>query len=134
MVLGRRVLYTACIQQHNFLPDHGSGESIASVELAEPMRLPTSDEWARYIKIKENMYLFDLTEIYSERIMGDKRKWRSNNMAFLQNYDRMYHVGRFFGNGMIDDKVVPSLGMFGAFGSPFEFEPEFLNEPNPYIV
>ena len=106
----------------------------AMSELAETVHTPSSDEWARYIKIKEYMYLFDLTEAYRERLGGAEQRWRCNNMAFLQNYDRMYHVGRHFGNSMIDGKVVPGCGPFGSFGKPVILDPDFVNMPNPYIV
>ena len=110
-------------------------ESEASRSLSETIRYtPSSDEWARYIKIKENMYLFVLTEKYSEILSGDNGRHRSNNMAFLQNYDRMYHVGRHFGHSMTDGKVVPGSILFGAFGKPVQFKQEFLDAPNPYVV
>ena len=95
---------------------------------------PSSDEPARYVKIKEKMYLFVLTEAHSEKMAGDKGKHRSNNMAFLQNYDRMFHVGRTFGNNMVDGEVVPTRIVFGAFGKPLVLPSEFLDAPNPYIV
>ena len=107
----------------------------ANQELASTVQYtPSSDEWARYIKIKDNMYLFVLAESYSEKLSGENSRFRGNNMAFLQNYDRMYHVGRHFGNGMVDGKVVPGSILFGAFGQPVELAPEFLNAPNPYLV
>jgi len=110
-------------------------ESEASRSLGETVRYtPSSDEWARYIKIKENMYLFVLAEIYSEMLAGDNGRFRSNNMAFLQNYDRMYHVGRHFGHSMDNGKVVPGSILFGAFGQPVQFKQEFLDAPNPYVV
>ena len=110
-------------------------ESTANKELSNTVRYtPTSDEWARYIKIKDKMYLFVLTEIYSEKLAGDNGRHRSNSMAFLQNYDRMYHVGRHFGNSMVDGKAVAGSILFGAFGKPVDFDQEFLDEPNPYIV
>ncbi|MDR0469471.1 MAG: molybdenum cofactor biosynthesis F family protein [Peptococcaceae bacterium] len=109
--------------------------SEASQTLASTVRnTPSSDEPARYIKIKDKMYLFMLTEANSERIDGATRTHRSNNMVFLQNYDRMYHVGRTFGTNMVDGKPVPTNILFGAFGNPVELDPEFLNAPNPYIV
>ena len=113
------------------LPDRGE----ANKSLASTIRnTPSSDEPAVYVKIKEKMYLFTLTEANSERIDGDEGRHRSNNMSFLQNYDRMYHVGRTFGTSLIDGKFTPTNIMFGAFGNPLELDPEFLNAPNPYIV
>jgi len=96
--------------------------------------MPSSDEWARYVKIKEQMYLFVLTESNSERIVGDRGRFRSNNMAFLQNYDRMYHVGRSFGTAMEDGKPFPVNMLFGAFGNPVELDPAFLDAPNPFVI
>ena len=110
-------------------------DSDASRALANTVRYTlSSDEPARYVKIKKNMYLFVLTEANSEKMGGPRGRHRSNNMAFLQNYDRMYHVGRTFGNGMIDGRVRPTNILFGAFGEPVDLPPEFVNAPNPYIV
>ena len=95
---------------------------------------PSSDEWARYVKIKNNMYLFALTESYLEKMAGAKNRHRSNSMVFLQNYDRMYHVGRLFANKMVDGKPIPDNILFGAFGKPVVLDSEFLSAPNPYIV
>jgi len=96
---------------------------------------PGSDEWARYVKIKENMFLFVLVEAYSERLVGAAGNFRSNNMAFLQNYDRMYHVGRSFGTGMKPDgSSFPINMLFGAFGQPVDLDPAFLSYPNPFTV
>ena len=110
-------------------------DSDASKTLANTVRYTlSSDEPARYVKIKENMYLFVLTEANSEKMAGDRGRHRSNNMAFLQNYDRMYHVGRTFGNGMFDGEVRPTRILFGAFGRPVDLPSEFVDAPNPYIV
>lgn len=101
--------------------------------------LPCTDETAQYIKIKDNLYLFSLVEEYAERALQDREPpYRSNDMKFLQNYDRMYHVGRTFGNvkegGMDSDSknVVPCHIRFGAFGCPIELDERFLNADNPY--
>ena len=107
----------------------------AKVEFTDHSHLlPSSDEWARYIKIKGNIYLFVLTEELQERILQGRSRFRSNSMAFLQNYDRMNLVGRSFGNAMVEDKAVPINMLFSAFGQPVELPPEFLNAPNPYVV
>ncbi|MCL1805386.1 MAG: MoaF N-terminal domain-containing protein [Clostridiales bacterium] len=109
--------------------------SLARQSLSSPVNnTPSSDEPAVYIKIKENMYFFVLTEVHSERIDGETNKFRSNNMAFLQNYDRMYHVGRTFGTNMAEGRPIPTNILFGAFGNPVELDPAFLNAPNPYVV
>jgi len=142
-------LLGTCVEWHwgsNFYTQHSYNsttfyrimlpkESVSLKVLAGTVQYtPSSDEWARYVKIKDNMYLFDLTESYSEKLTGDNGTHRSNNMAFLQNYDRMYHVGRHFGNTFIDGKAVPGSILFGAFGNPVDLDSEFVNAPNPYIV
>jgi hypothetical protein len=109
--------------------------SAAVEKIGGPFELmPASDEIARYIKIKENMYLFSLTEELMERIVGDKSQFRSNNMSLLQNYDRMYHVGRTFGSMQKDGVIGPCRTLFGAFGNPVKLDDEFLNAENPYTV
>jgi hypothetical protein len=109
--------------------------SSAVEKIGDPFELmPASDEIAQYIKIKENMYLFSLTEELMERIVGDKCQFRSNNMNFLQNYDRMYHVGRTFGTMRKDGVIGPCRTLFGAFGNPVKLDDEFLNAENPYTV
>jgi hypothetical protein len=80
------------------------------------------------------MYLFSLTEELMERIVGDKCQFRSNNMNFLQNYDRMYHVGRTFGTIRRDGVLGPCRTLFGAFGNPVKLDDTFLNAENPYTV
>ncbi|MBR6812008.1 MAG: MoaF N-terminal domain-containing protein [Oscillospiraceae bacterium] len=103
-------------------------------------KLPSNDDIAQYIKIKDNMYLFSLVEELMERMLQDHNPpFRSNDMKFLQNYDRMYHVGRTFGNvkrGGDDEgdpgTVVPCHIGFGAFGRPVDLDPVFLNTPNPH--
>ncbi len=101
--------------------------------------LPSTDEIAQYIKIKENLYLFSLVEEIMERYLYDtKPPFRSNDMKFLQNYDRMYHVGRTFGNvqkrGTDESnyEVVPCHIGFAAFGHPVELNQVFLDAPNPF--
>ena len=100
--------------------------------------LPTSDEVAQYIKIKDNLYLFSLCEDKMERALRDENPmFRANDMKFLQNYDRMYHVGRTFGSVNRDLEkgsagIVRCYLSFGAFGHPIKLNDDFLNEPNPY--
>ena len=105
----------------------------ASFETFERL-LPSTDEPARYVKIKDRMFLFTLTEEHMERHANGAAPFRSNNMSFLQNYDRMYHVGRTFGtlceNGQESDIFIP----FGAFGSPVDLPEEFLRAKNPFTV
>ncbi len=101
--------------------------------------IPATDEIAQYIKIKDNLYLFSLVEEKMERAMCDRNPpFRSNDMKFLQNYDRMYHVGRTFGNvkagGADSDstEILPCHIRFGAFGNRPDLNEAFLNGGNPY--
>ena len=55
-------------------------------------------------------------------------------MNFLQNYDRMYHVGRTFGTMQRDGVLGPCRTLFGAFGNPVKLDDAFLNAENPYTV
>ncbi|NLN06055.1 MAG: hypothetical protein GX167_00350 [Firmicutes bacterium] len=99
--------------------------------------LPGPDEVARYIKIKDKLYLFCLTEDLMERVLHETNPpFRSNNMIFLQNYERMYHVGRTFGTilNRKTNKLVPCHIRFGAFGNPVKLPESFENAPNPYTV
>ncbi|MBQ1331405.1 MAG: MoaF N-terminal domain-containing protein [Lachnospiraceae bacterium] len=108
--------------------------SSAVANIGDPFEvLPSHDEVAFYVKIKENMYLFVLTEELMERTLQGG-VFRSNNMAFLQNYDRMYHAGRTFGSINMDGKIVPCRTLFGAFGAPLVLRDELLYSDNAYTV
>lgn len=98
--------------------------------------LPSTDEHAKYIKIKENMFLFSLTEETEERMLGDLQHFRCDNLTLLQNYDRMMQVGRGVGDVQRSGEAgyrhifVP----LAAFGSPVELPEAFLNARNPFTV
>ena len=96
--------------------------------------LPSSDEPAVYIKIKPNMYLVSITEMNMEKIIAGKVPYRSNTMCFLQNYDRLYQVGRTFGAMTLPEGDVPLNLMFGAYGKFTEVEQEFIDAPNPFTT
>ncbi len=126
--------------QHNYYspayyritwPQYSSAEGSISPNFEV---LAASDEISQYVKIKDKMYLYCLTEEMMERELGDSSPFRSNNMIFLQNYDRMYHVGRTFGSIMMDGKVVPCRTMFGSFGNPVRLEYNWLTAENPFTV
>ena len=109
-------------------------DSSAVESIGEPFKsLPSHDDVTHVIKIKENMYLFCLTEELMERVLQGP-VFRSNNMLFLQNYDRMYHAGRTFGSIVMDGKVVPCRTLFGAFGNPIRLSQEVLYADNAYTV
>jgi len=114
---------------------------IASRSFNETLsKLPSSDEPARYIKIKEAMYLFNLTESNSERVLkGDGFTFRSNSMAFLQNYRRVYTVGRAFGTTTIEGKENHLHLTYAAYGKLIPLEEDeriagLMAEKNPYTV
>ena len=113
-------------------------ESSAVEKIGGPFeKLPSSDEIAFYIKIKDGLYLFSLTEEMMERVIdGSMPNFRSNCMTFIQNYDRMYHVGRTFGNIDKPDgsATVPCRTLFGAFGNPIKLPDDFINADNAYTV
>ena len=110
--------------------------SSAVEEIGDPFELlPSHDEVAQYIKIKDKMYLFCLTEELQERVLDGKGAFRSNNMIFLQNYDRMMHVGRTFGSVEREHGVVvPCRCLFGAFGNLLDLPDSELNADNAFTV
>lgn len=101
-------------------------------------KLPSSDEPTAYIKIKDGMYLFSLTEANMERHLGAEMPYRSNTMCFLQNYKRVYLAGRAFGTTTIDGEDTDLHITFSAYGKILEAKEEYLQkmltDPNPYIV
>ena len=87
-----------------------------------------------FIKIKDKMYLFCLTEELMERVLQGP-VFRCNNMIFLQNYDRMYHAGRTFGSGQQPDgQIFPIRTLFGSFGNPIKLPDSVLYAENAYTV
>ncbi len=96
--------------------------------------LPSSDEPAVYVKIKPNMYLVSITEKNMEKIIGGGVQFRSNTMCFLQNYDRLYQVGRTFGTLTLPEGEQHLNLMFGAYGKFTEIEKEFVDAPNPFTT
>ena len=96
--------------------------------------LPGPDEPAYYVKIKEGMYLVSVTEQNMEKILGDKIGFRSDTLCFLDNWDRMYSVGRGFGTMSSNGEDRPIFVMIGKYGSPVEVDEHFFTDPNPYLV
>lgn len=103
-------------------------------------KVPSSDEPTNYIKIKDNMYLFSLIEQNMEKVTGGGAMgFRSNTLCFLQNYNRMYQVGRGWGATTGKDGVDRPINiMIGAYGRFIEKDDEFFKhfftDPNPYLV
>ncbi|MEV6349727.1 MoaF N-terminal domain-containing protein [Actinoplanes sp. NPDC051851] len=100
----------------------------------EMSMIPATDELARYIKIKDRMYLFVVTEEKVERLLGDNQPFRSDSMLFIENFDRMFHVGRAFGAMMVGGVPEPLYMIYGAFGKPLELPEKLLSLPNRYTV
>ncbi|MDR0839372.1 MAG: MoaF N-terminal domain-containing protein [Oscillospiraceae bacterium] len=103
-------------------------------------KLPSSDEPTAYIKIKEGVYLFSLTEANMERLVGAAMPFRSNTMCFIQNYKSVTLIGRAFGTLTYEDGDHALHKMFGAVGKVLEpantpdYIQKLLTDPNPYQV
>lgn len=112
-------------------------ESAASAgnRLRQAMReLPSSDEPAFYVKIKEGIYFISITEQNMEKYYGAKVGFRSDNLCFLDNWNRMYSVGRGYGTMTINDKDSELFLMIGKYAKREEVDPHFFNDPIPYLV
>ena len=87
-----------------------------------------------YVKIKDNMILLCVTEENGERLRGDRQMFRCDNLTLLQNYDRMYQVGRGYGDLCKDGKWRHINVAFCSYGSPPELPEDFLTRENPFTV
>ena len=101
-------------------------------------KMPSSDEPTAYIKIKDGIYLFSLTESNAERVLEGAMGFRSNTMAFLQNYKRVYQIGRAFGTTTFEGKYNALHLSFAAIGrilDPADDERlnKMLTDPNPFL-
>jgi len=96
--------------------------------------LPGPDEPAFYVKIKEGMYLVSVTEQNMEKILGAKMGFRSDTLCFLDNWNRMYSVGRGYGTSTMGEKEAEIFVMIGKYGAPVEVDDHFFTDPNPYLV
>ncbi len=97
--------------------------------------LPGSDEPSDYIKIKEGMYVVSATEQNMEKILGAKMGFRSDTLLFLDNWNRMYSVGRGYGTatheGTPDREI---FCMIGKYAEPETVEEHYFTDDNPYLV
>ena len=118
------------------LPKEGEEFNNAMTEILKS--LPSSDEPAIYIKIKDGLYLTSITEINGEKLVGEKMGYRSDTLCFLQNYNRFYAVGRGFGTstmGEFEGPIFVTLGAYGRFVEPNEERlQKLLTDPNPYLT
>ena len=101
-------------------------------EMMEEM--PSSDEQAFYVRIKEGMYLVSITEQNLEKILGERFGFRSDTLCFLDNWDRMYSVGRAFGTKTTNGVDHELFMMIGKYGSPEEVDERFFTQPNPFVT
>jgi hypothetical protein len=100
--------------------------------------LPSSDEPTAYIKIKDGLYLFSLTESNAEKVLKGKMGFRSNTMCFLHNYKHCYAVGRTFGTITRPDGTDYALHKpIGCYAKILESTDELLqqmlHDPNPFL-
>ena len=96
--------------------------------------MPSSDEQAYYVRIKEGMYLISVTEQNLEKILGPRFGFRSDTLCFLDNWDRLTSVGRAFGARTVDGEDQELFIMIGKYGSPEEVDAHFFTDPIPYLT
>ena len=91
-------------------------------------------EFRRACKQLDIQFPLHVADMVGERLLGDIQHFRCDNLLLLQNYDRMYQVGRGFGDIMVDGKLKHLFIPLAAFGSPVELPEEFLRAENPFTV
>lgn len=96
--------------------------------------MPSNDEPAHYVKIKEGIYLVSVTEQNLEKLLGARFSFRSDTLCFLDNWNRLYSVGRAFGTVTTDGEDKELVMMIGKYGSPEDVDERYLTDPIPYIV
>lgn len=96
--------------------------------------MPSSDEPAFYVRIKEGMYLVSATEQNLEKLLGERFGFRSDTLCFLDNWERLYSVGRAFGTKTVDGVDSELFLMIGKYGSPEEVDEHFFTDPIPYLT
>ena len=108
-------------------------DSVKSIR-ALMKEMPSSDEQAYYVRIKEGMYLVSATEQNIEKILGARFGFRSDTLCFLDNWDHLYSVGRAFGTWTIEGEDKELFMMIGKYGSPEEVDEHFFTDPIPYLT
>ena len=83
------------------------------------------EEPADYIKIKDGIYVFNMTEEMSNRERG-----QGNNLFFLMNLDRLYDVGRSFGH---NGDGLPENYTYGAYGKYVDASDVLARKSTEYI-
>jgi hypothetical protein len=103
-------------------------KDIASEKVSDP------DEPAFYVKIKEGIYFISMTKQNTEKILSEKAGFHSDNLCSLDNWNRLYGVGRAFGTMTTDGHEHEIFFMIGNHLSPEDVDDHFLTDPNPYLV
>ena len=83
------------------------------------------EEPSDYIKIKDGVYVFSMTEA-----MMNRRRGQGNNLLFLMNLNRMYDVGRSFGH---NGEGNPENYTYGAYGEFYDAS-ELLAKPSTEYI
>ena len=125
--------------QVNYTPDPNDEAAMSNYAISMMLRsLPSRDEPTTYIKIKEGMYLVSLTEANTEKLLTGQIMFRSNNLTLLQNYKRVFQIGRAFGTSTLPEGDTKTNIAFAAFGRLLDPTEErfakLLSDPNPFIV
>lgn len=120
---------------------HAMAERMSAMLNSAEKKLPSTDEPCTYIKIKEGLYLYTLTEANGEKILGaEMGGFRSNTMSFLHNFKTMRTFGRSFGTSTPPEggEIHRHL-MYTAYGKLIDPEideslKKMLTDPNPFIA
>ena len=98
----------------------------AAAALQERNTVYVYEEPSDYIKIKDGIYVFNMTEA-----MMNRRRGSGNNLLFLMNLNRMYDVGRSFGH---DGKTGnPENYTYGAYGAYYDASDLLAKKSTDYI-
>ena len=104
-------------------------------------KLPSTDEPSTYIKIKDGLYLFTLTEANGEKLLGSEMGgYRSNTMSFMHNFHTTRTFGRAFGTTTPPDAdEIHTHMLYAAYGkliNPKDFDDinSMNTDPNPYRI
>ena len=83
------------------------------------------EEPSDYVKIKDGIYVFNMTEALQNR-----RRGGGNNLFFLMNLNRMYDVGRSFGH---NGEGNPENYTYGAYGQYYDASDLLAKKSTDYI-
>lgn len=83
------------------------------------------EEPCDYIKIKDGIYLFSMTEF-----MANRDRNEGNNMLFVMDLNRMHDVGRSFGH---NEREEPENYTYGAYGEYYDTPDVFMLKSTEYI-